>query len=393
VPDARILTTHVGSLPRPDDLVAMIAPGVERGDPHVLDARIRDAVEEVVEKQRDAGVDVPSDGEAGKPSFLNYVAERLSGVQIEETVGWAGSEYVPSDIADYPDILATALAGSAAVAEPEEAKGVARVMVNDGPLEYAGRQQLGRDLDNFKAALEGKGFTDAFVPAISPGSAATAMARSHYGSRRELIDALADALAHEYRAIVDAGFIVQIDAPDFGCKHMMGDPPLAEFREQLGWTVEALNRALEGVDPARARIHVCWGNYPGPHHRDVPLADVLDLVYDVNVAGISVEAANPRHQHEWRAFAELPLPGGKYLIPGVVDVCTPYIEHPQVIADRIVRYARVVGADRLQAGTDCGFGSEANRRNVPPDIAFAKLSSLAEGATLASRELGLEARR
>lgn len=378
----RILTTHTGSLPRPDDLVALMIADEPGPSVDALATRVRVAVREIVEKQRDASIDIPSDGEVGKRSFLNYVAERLSGVHVEETVGYMGSTNVPADIRDYPDMMRTALAGAADVAQG--GKAVARVMVNDGEIEYVGHAQVQSDIANLKAAVDGGPFAGAFMSSISPGSVASALGRTYYSDQAAVIEVLGHALSHEYRAIVDAGLTLQIDAPEFGCKHMMADVTLDSYRTMIATVVAALNRALDGLDPDRVRVHVCWGNYPGPHHHDVPLSDVLDLVYQVNANGISVEAANPRHQHEWRSFQQLPLPTGKYVIPGVIDVCTPYIEHPQVVADRIVRYADVVGRERLVAGTDCGFGSEVNRRNVPSDIAFAKLATLAHGAKLAT---------
>jgi 5-methyltetrahydropteroyltriglutamate--homocysteine methyltransferase len=210
-----------------------------------------------------------------------------------------------------------------------------------------------------------------------------------YPNRREFLLALAKALRIEYRAIVDRGIILQVDCPDLalGRHEEFADSSLAEFREIVKLHVEALNLALEGIDPERVRIHVCWGNYPGPHHHDVPLKDILDLVYQVNANGLSIEGANPRHEHEWTVFADLPLPEEKVLIPGVIDTCTNCIEHPQTVAQRIGRYAQVVGRDRVIAGTDCGFGTMAGRSAVVPDVAYAKLASLSGGACLASEEL------
>jgi 5-methyltetrahydropteroyltriglutamate--homocysteine methyltransferase len=227
------------------------------------------------------------------------------------------------------------------------------------------------------------------MPAASPGCVVQIMPTTHYGSRREYLFALADALRAEYRAIVEAGYALQVDCPDLAMgRHVeFGDRPLGEFMANLELHVEALNHGLEGIDPERVRVHVCWGNYAGPHHHDVALRDILDVVYRVNANGISVEAANPRHEHEWEVFAELPPPPGKYVIPGVIDSCTNYIEHPELVAQRIVRYANLLGRENVIAGTDCGFSTFAGSSVVVPDVAYAKLASLAEGARLASREL------
>ena len=215
------------------------------------------------------------------------------------------------------------------------------------------------------------------------------MGTTYFATRRDLVFALADSLRVEYRGIVDRGFLLQIDCPDLALgRHVeFADRSIEEFREVVALHVEALNSALEGIDPERVRIHVCWGNYAGPHHHDVALRDILDIVYQVNAAGLSIEGANPRHEHEWRVFADLPLPDGKVLIPGVIDTCTNYIEHPETVAQRIMRYAGVVGRERVMAGTDCGFSTMAGRSAVVPEIAYAKLASLAEGARIASGEL------
>jgi 5-methyltetrahydropteroyltriglutamate--homocysteine methyltransferase len=263
---------------------------------------------------------------------------------------------------------------------------------NDGPISYVGWDQLATDLDNFSAAVANQPVADAFLPAISPGSVAMLMGTAYFGSRRDFVFTLADALREEYRAIVDRGFVLQVDCPDLALgRHVeFADAPLAEFRSVAELHVAALNQALAGIDPNRVRVHVCWGNYPGPHHHDVPLRDILDIVYQVDAAGISIEGANPRHEHEWAVFESMPLPPDKVLIPGVIDTCTNCIEHPEVVAQRIERYARVVGRERIIAGTDCGFSTMAGRSAVDPDVAYAKLASLAEGAKLASSRLWAE---
>jgi 5-methyltetrahydropteroyltriglutamate--homocysteine methyltransferase len=254
---------------------------------------------------------------------------------------------------------------------------------------YIGQRQLETDLENLTSAITGERVAEAFLPAISPGCVAMLLGTVFYPNRREFLLALAAALRTEYRAIVDSGFLLQVDCPDLalGRHEEFADKSIEEFREIVKLHVEALNIALDGIDPERVRIHVCWGNYPGPHHHDVPLREIVDLIYQVKANGLSIEGANPRHEHEWTVFEELPLPKEKVLIPGLIDTCTNYIEHPETVAQRIARYARVVGRERVIAGTDCGFGTMAGRSAVVPDVAYAKLASLSEGARVASQQL------
>jgi 5-methyltetrahydropteroyltriglutamate--homocysteine methyltransferase len=375
----RILTTHAGSLPRPPDLLRLLA---DRAAGRPVDAasfrsEVRSAIQDAVRRQVEAGLDVVSDGEMGKPGFANYVADRMTGFGGEDNA----SRFRPRDVLDFPELSQRLFSGQPATRTRRPA--------NDGPIEYVGRDELAADLDDFGAALAGSGAAGAFVPAASPGCVVQIMPTAHFGTRREYLFALADALRVEYRAITEAGYVLQVDCPDMAMgRHIeFADRPLAEFRANLELHVEALNHGLEGIDPERVRVHVCWGNYAGPHHHDVPLRDVLDLVYAVNANGLSIEGANPRHEHEWGVFRELPLPPGKYLVPGVIDSCTNYIEHPDLVAQRIARFAQVVGRESVIAGTDCGFSTFAGFSGVVPDIAYAKLASLAEGARLASEEL------
>jgi 5-methyltetrahydropteroyltriglutamate--homocysteine methyltransferase len=260
---------------------------------------------------------------------------------------------------------------------------------NDGPIAYVGQEPLATDLDNLTAAVADQPVAEAFLPAISPGCAAMLMGSTYFDDRRDFLFALASALSEEYRSIVDREFVLQVDCPDLALgRHLeFADRPLSAYRENAELHVAALNHALLGIDPDRVRVHVCWGNYPGPHHHDVPLRDILDILYQIKASGLSVEGANPRHQHEWTVFQELPLPDEKVLIPGVIDSCSNYIEHPEVVAQRIERYAGVVGRERVIAGTDCGFATMAGRSAVDPNVAYAKLASLAEGARLASARL------
>ena len=375
----RILTTHTGSLPRPPDLVPMLLGETEATDRDAVRQRVRAAVREAVEKQVAAGIDVVSDGEMGKPGFAHYVADRLTGFQGPA----APRPFHPRDLLDYPEVERRLMGGEA------EARPRPPMPTNDGPIAYVGQQHLAADLETLAVSLAGQPVAEAFLPAVSPGSVAMLMGTTHFPHRREFLIALADGLGEEYRTIVDRGFVLQVDCPDLALgRHVeFADRTVAEFRAVAELHVEALNRALTGIDPDRVRVHVCWGNYPGPHHHDVALRDIIDLVYRINAAGLSIEGANPRHEHEWRVFEEMPLPAGKVLIPGVIDTCTNYIEHPEVVAQRITRYAGVVGREHVIAGTDCGFATMAGRSAVVPGVAYAKLASLAEGARLASAAL------
>ncbi|HXM58362.1 MAG TPA: cobalamin-independent methionine synthase II family protein [Candidatus Dormibacteraeota bacterium] len=375
----RILTTHTGSLARPPELVQLLS---DRAEGRTVDevgfrACVRSAMAEAVRRQVEAGIDVVSDGEMGKPGFANYVMDRMTGFGGEDS----GGLFRPRDVLDFPE-LERRLFGTQPATR-------ARRPANDGPIAYVGGPALAADLADLSAALTAAGAGGAFVPAASPGCVVQIMPTTHYATRREYLFALAEALRVEYRAIVEAGFLLQVDCPDLAMgRHVeFGDRPAAEFHANLALHVAALNHALEGIPQERVRVHVCWGNYAGPHHRDVPLREILPAIYDVNAAGISIEAANPRHEHEWTVFRDLPPPPEKYLIPGVIDSCTNYIEHPEVVAQRLVRFAETVGRERVVGGTDCGFATFAGFSAVVPDIAYAKLSSLAEGAHLATTEL------
>ncbi len=374
----RILTTHTGSLPRPPDLLPLLLgrSGSAVDDDEVRE-RVRAAVGEAVRKQVAAGIDVVSDGEMGKPGFAHYVKDRLTGFQGTATQ----RPFSPRDLVDYPEVARRLFDPTAEERPPMPA--------NDGPIAYMGGDRLTEALDAFAAATVDQPVVEAFLPAVSPGCVAMLMGTIHFADRRDYLNALADGLRTEYRSIVDRGFVLQVDCPDLALgRHVeFADSTITEFRAIVALHVAALNRALEGIDPARVRMHVCWGNYPGPHHHDVALREILDLIYQANVSGLSIEGANPRHEHEWTVFEELPLPDGKVLIPGVIDTCTNYIEHPEAVALRIVRYARVIGRENVIAGTDCGFGTMAGRSAVVPEVADAKLASLAEGARLASAML------
>ena len=357
----RILTTHTGSLPRPPSLA-------DRHDP----AAIRAAVEEIVRLQTTAGIDIINDGEASKQSYATYVTERLSGFE-------GGS--VPLQIRgleDFPEF--------AAKMQGDRDREV--MMANpscNGPVDYLDRTALELDIANLKASA---GDAEAFMTAASPGVIEFFMPNRYYSSTEEYLFALADAMKHEYDAICQAGLVLQIDCPDLASAWAIGpERALEDFRKEVAQRLEAVDYATRDISPDRIRIHLCWGNYEGPHHTDISLAHIIDLVLAARPTAISFEAANPRHEHEWKVFEDVKLPEGKVLIPGVLDTTTNYIEHPDLVAQRIVRYADIAGKTKVIAGSDCGFAPFAEYLIVDPRIAWAKLASMAEGARMASEHL------
>jgi 5-methyltetrahydropteroyltriglutamate--homocysteine methyltransferase len=372
----RILTTHAGSLPRPDDLVDLIWGRMEgqQVDDAALEARVDAAVAEVVAKQHEAGVDIVSDGEMSKTGFSTYVNERFSGFE-------GRSEFQADDVADFPD-LAMRLFNTPAMAHLVFANCV-------GPVELKDKDAVRRDVDRLKAALGDADPSSAFVGAISPGQIAFNYPDQHYGSHETYLAACADALSHEYKTITDAGFNLQIDSPDMAmaahCRSVGSS--VGDWHQHLPLAVEALNAGLAGIPPEQIRLHVCWGNYAGPHHKDVPLAEIIDEVLKVNAGTIYVEGANPRHAHEWRVFEDVKLPDDKSVILGVIDVKSNFIEHPRVVADRLVNLGKIIGKERLLGGTDCGFDTFIRFSLVDPGVAWLKLKALADGAELASSEL------
>jgi 5-methyltetrahydropteroyltriglutamate--homocysteine methyltransferase len=372
----RFLTTHTGSLPRPDDLIrAMFAR--EEGvpvDAAALVARIRSAVAEGVRKQVAAGIDIVNDGEFSKPSYATYVKDRLSGFDGTSQP----LEY--QDLVDFPG-MARRVFG-----DPGRAR--RRTPACTGPIAVRDARAAHTDVDNLKAALGPAKVEGAFLTAASPGVVSLFFRNDHYPTHQAYLAAIADAMKHEYEAVAQAGFVLQVDCPDLAMgRHIQfAGLGLDEFRKMARLHVEALNHALSNVPPDQARMHLCWGNYEGPHHYDVPLADIIDIVLGARPSGISFEAANPRHGHEWRVFERVKLPAGKVIIPGVLDSTTNFIEHPELVAERLGRYARLVGRENVIAGTDCGFGTWVGQAAVDPDIVWAKLASMAAGARLASRE-------
>jgi 5-methyltetrahydropteroyltriglutamate--homocysteine methyltransferase len=373
----RFLTTHTGSLPRPEDLIrTMFAK--EEGvpvDPVALAARIRAAVAEVVGKQVAAGVDIVDDGEMSKPSYATYPKDRLTGF------GGQSHPLQYQDLVDFPG-MARRVFG-----DPGRAR--RKTPACTGPIAVRDTAAAVTDADNLKSALAATKATEGFLTAASPGVISLFFRDEHYGSHDTYLFAIAEAMRHEYEAVARAGVVVQIDCPDLAMgRHIQyANLSLGDFRKAARLHIEALNHALTNVPAEQARLHLCWGNYEGPHHHDVPLADILDVVFTAKPAGISFEAANPRHAHEWRVFEKIKLPAGKVLIPGVIDSTTNFIEHPELVAERITRLARLVGRENVIAGTDCGFGTWVGQSAVDPDVVWAKLASLTEGARLASKEL------
>jgi len=373
----RILTTHTGSLPRPADLIRTMFAR-EEGVPvdgAALGTRIRSAVAEVVRKQVDAGIAVVNDGEVSKPSYATYVKDRLTGF------GGASQALQYQDLVDFPE-MAKRVFG-----DPGRSR--RKTPACTGPIAVRDPGAAQADVDNLKAAVAAVAADDVFVSAASPGVISLFFRDDHYGSHEAYLFAIADAMRHEYETVARAGFVLQLDCPDLAMgRHIQfAALGLEEFRKMARLHLAALDHAVAGIPPEQLRMHLCWGNYEGPHHYDVPLADLLDLVFAARPQAVSFEAANPRHAHEWKVFERVKVPPGKIIIPGVLDSTTNFIEHPELVAERIARYARLVGRENVIAGTDCGFGTWVGQAAVDPDIAWAKLASLAEGARLASREL------
>jgi 5-methyltetrahydropteroyltriglutamate--homocysteine methyltransferase len=372
----RFLTTHTGSLPRPEDLIRMMF-AKEEGVPvqaDRLNARIRDAVAEVVGRQTSAGVDVVNDGEMSKPSYATYIKDRLNGF---------GGESQPPP---YPDLVAYPGLHQKVYGDRGRAR---RTMPGcNGPISLRDRGAVQMDIDNLKTAIAGAHAEDVFMSAASPGVVSLFFHNDYYTTHEEYLHAIADAMQHEYEAIARAGFVLQLDCPDLGMgRHVQyADLPLEEFRKKARLHVEALNHAVRHIPPEQMRMHLCWGNYEAPHQMDVPLVDIIDVVFLARPSAISFEAANPRHAHEWAVFEHVKLPAGKILIPGVLESKSNFIEHPELIAQRIGRYASLVGREHVMAGSDCGYGTWVGQAAVDPDVVWGKMAAMAEGARLASQQ-------
>jgi 5-methyltetrahydropteroyltriglutamate--homocysteine methyltransferase len=372
--DQRILTTHTGSLPRPPDLAERMldySNGPVKDLPGLWDDVAR-ATRDVVRRQTEVGLDIISDGEYGKASYAGYVKERLTGFDGPPR----GPAAPTTERAEFPDWVRSA---PPRVTYP----------TNSGPVRVRDTSGVLRDIANLKAALDGLQPAGVFLTAASPGVVDTFMPSTFYPTDAAYLRDVGEAMRAEYRAIVEAGFVLQVDCPDLAMSRhtRFADLTQDEFRATAQLHIDVLNAAIAGLPRERVRLHMCWGNYEGPHNHDIPLADILDIALQANVGAISIEAANPRHAHEWKVFRDVQLPPGVRLIPGVIDSCTNYIEHPDLVAERIVRFAEVVGPDNVIAGTDCGFGTSVGPRHVAPSIAWAKLASLVEGARIASAAL------
>jgi 5-methyltetrahydropteroyltriglutamate--homocysteine methyltransferase len=374
----RILTTHTGSLPRPKALLDLLKA---KDDGKTVDAErfesaTADATQEIVRKQIDCGVDVINDGEMSKIGYVTYVKDRLKGFE------GAGSFPPMSDFGDFPEFAERFVA---------EAQGVITLKTPacDGPVDWKDHEATTKDLSRFEAALKGQAPREAFMTAASPGVIALFLENKYYASHEKYLEALADVMKSEYEAVHKAGFILQFDCPDLavGRHTRFAQNSTAEFAKVVELHIAAINRAVANIPSDRIRLHLCWGNYEGPHHHDVALSDIIEPVLDAKVGAISFEAANPRHEHEWEVFQSTKLPPGMALIPGVIDSCTNYIEHPDLVAQRIVRYAKMVGREKVIAGTDCGFATFAAYTPIVPGIAWAKLQALSEGARIATRQL------
>jgi 5-methyltetrahydropteroyltriglutamate--homocysteine methyltransferase len=387
ISESKILTTHVGSLIRPPEFVAILKT-MDAGDRDAeaqYPGRLRAAVAKTVREEAHVGIDVISDGEFGKSaSWSRYILERLTGFEQRQGIGLATGEVVAKgrDRARFPEFYA----------EYDKTQGFVGTKGNwtcTGPITYRGQALIRRDIDNLKAALGGVDVTEAFMAAVAPGSVVPDRVDQYYRRDADFLLAVADALNEEYRAIVDAGFLLQVDDAHLPIMYERMVPP-GSFQQYMAWAdlrVEALNRALAGIPEERVRYHLCWGSWNAPHTGDVPLKEIVHLLLRTRVGAYSIEAANPRHEHEWRVWQTVKLPSNKVLIPGVISHATNVVEHPELVAERIVRFASLVGRENVIAGTDCGFAQGPYVQRVHPSVMWAKLEALVEGAQLASQEL------
>jgi 5-methyltetrahydropteroyltriglutamate--homocysteine methyltransferase len=376
-----ILTTHTGSLPRPDDLIQIMWT---KGDGIPVDAvalsdRIAAAVRQVVDRQAEAGVSIVNDGEMSKPSYATYVKDRLHGFG-----GEAVADYFFADLVDYPR--------SAEMVSANPGRRKRSAPACNSPISVRDRDAITQDMANLNKAVAGTAGTaveGTFSSAASPGVVSLFFANEFYATDEEYLFAIADAMRYEYEAIVAGGAAVQVDCPDLamGRHSAYADMDLGQFRRRVALNIEALNHAVRDIPADRLRMHVCWGNYPGPHHRDVDLVDIIDLIWTAKPRTVLFEAANPRHAHEWTLFEATEVPDDKILCPGVIEPQSNYIEHPELVAQRIERYARLVGRDRLMAGVDCGFSVHVGTQGIDPDVTWGKLRALADGAAIASGRL------
>ncbi len=379
----RILTTHAGALPRSDELRQSVFARSE-GKPYdrdALAANLKSEVAGVVRKQAACGIDSVNDGELGKTNFTNYVRERLAGFEMRDFrpgVDAAPLNISARDAKDFPRYFAGGKGVLTGAAQRRQ------LAVCTAPLRYVGQAAIGEDLENFRAALAGVKIGEAFLPANTPGTIEHWLRNEHYPSEEAFVEAIAEAMREEYKAIVDAGFLLQIDDPDLPDGwQMYPDMSVREYRKYATLRVDAINHALRGIPREKVRLHVCWGSFHGPHRNDIPLADIIDIIFRVRASSYSIEASNPCHEHEWRVFEDVKPPEGALLIPGVVGHACDFIEHPELVAERLAKYAKLVGRDRVMGGTDCGLGPRVGS----PEIVWAKLEALAAGARIASKRL------
>jgi 5-methyltetrahydropteroyltriglutamate--homocysteine methyltransferase len=380
----RILTTHVGSLIRPQALqdIMRAKQGDQPYDQRVYETCLKESIADVVHHQAEVGVDVISDGEFGKAiSWNQYVVERLSGFELRAIPQGVRPGTPGNDRTRFKEFYAEL--------DVREPMANARMVACIGPVKYIGQKIVQRDIDNFKAALEGAKVEEAFMPVVAPSSVLPDRKDEYYKGEEDWLAAVTEAMRTEYKMIVDAGFILQIDDARAATAFDRMVPPASfeDYRRWLAKFVESLNHALEGIPEDRVRYHVCWGSWPGPHVSDVPLKDIVDLILKVRAGAYVIESANPRHEHEWQVWKNVNLPDGKVLIPGVISHATNVVEHPELIAERISRFANLVGRENVMAGTDCGFAQGTFYRRVHPTIMWAKFEALAEGARLASKQL------
>jgi len=372
----RFLTTHIGSLPRNEELIQIMfarEDGIPL-DQGALENKIIEAVGSVTARQIEAGIDIINDGEMSKPSYATYVKDRLNGF------GGTGNSFTFADIEAYPNTKARVLT--------DPGRKHRKTPACNGPVSMRDVAAPRRDAQRLKGALNGNQPAGLFLSSASPGVTTFFFRNDFYPRHEDYVFAVAEALRHEYEAIVDAGVMLQVDCPDLamGRHTQFSNLDVKGFREKMELHIEALNRALVNIPAEKVRMHLCWGNYPGPHHCDVPLADIVDIVWKAKPHAVLFEAANPRHAHEWTVFEEVKVPEGKILIPGVIECQSNYIEHPELVAQRIGRYAHLVGRENLMAAVDCGFSIHVGSGGVDPDVVWAKLTSLAQGAAIATKK-------
>ena len=376
--ESRILTTHTGSLPRSPELQELLRSRLDpkAGEAEEFRTGVDEGVADAVAKQFEIGIDVINDGEQGRVQYATYVKDRLTGFDGEQLL----RARPRIDMVDFPEFAAqSGVSSSATIPWP----------ACTGPIAWKDKDAVQRDIQRLQAATSGVKSEEVFITAASPGVIANFLVNEHYPSEEEYLYALAEVMKDDYKAIVDSGLLLQIDCPDLAMTRVtqFSDLSQEQFIKIVEIHVEVLQYSLAGLAPDRMRLHLCWGNTEGPHHYDVPLKEIINIVLKAPPLGISFEAANPRHAHEWKVWEDVKLPDGKVIIPGVLDTTTNFIEHPELIAERIVRYAGVVGKENMMVGSDCGFGTSAWGRRVESRIAWAKLEAMVEGARLASQEL------